>query len=167
MRKRRWLATLGVLTGLAALPAGSVLGQQAQPSAAAAGLVTVPSHHPVAETIERFETAVKAKGWIVFTQIDHAAAAKAAGLELRPRTVVIFGNPQAGTDPMKSNPTLAIDLPMKALIWQDDAGEVWLTYNAADYIGTAIYPRHGLSVPPEARKGLGQVLEGFASQATD
>ena len=156
----RWWRVLAIMTGLAVAPAGG-----ATPSNP--GLVTLASHHDVAGTIDRFEAAVAAKGWIVFTRIDHAAAAKAAGLDLGPRTVVIFGNPQAGTDQMRSIPTLAIDLPMKALVWQDPAGKVWLTYNAADYIGTAIYPRHGLAVPPAALQGLAQVLDGFARQATE
>ena len=156
----RWWRVLAIMTGLAVAPAGG-----ATPSNP--GLVTLASHHDVAGTIDRFEAAVAAKGWIVFTRIDHAAAAKAAGLELGPRTVVIFGNPQAGTDQMRSIPTLAIDLPMKALVWQDQAGKVWLTYNDAGYVGGVIFPRHGLSVPPEARQDLGQVLAGFAKQATE
>lgn len=155
----KWANVLTIVAGLALAPKGA--------AAADPGLVTLASHHVVAETIDRFEAAVKAKGWIVFTRIDHAAAAKAAGLDLGPRTVVIFGNPKAGTDPMRANATLAIDLPMKALVWQDGQAKVWLTYNSADYIGTALYPRHGLTVPPEARTGLAQVLEGFARQATE
>jgi len=156
----RWWRVLAIMTGFAIAPAGGATTSNP-------GLVTLASHHDVAETIDRFEAAIKTRGWIVFTRIDHAAAAKAAGLDLGPRTVVIFGNPQAGTDQMRSNPTLAIDLPMKALVWQDAAGAVWLTYNAADYIGTAIYPRHGLAVPPEALQGLAQVLDGFARRAAE
>ena len=155
----KWTRVLTVIAGLVIAPRGA--------GAADAGLVTLPSHHAVTDTIDRFEAAVQAKGWVVFTRIDHAAAAKAAGLDLPPRTVVIFGNPKTGTDPMRSNPTLAIDLPMKALVWQDRVGKVWLTYNDANYIGDAIFPRHGLPVPPEARKGLGLVLDGFAKQATE
>jgi len=155
----RWTRVLTIIAGLTIAPQGA--------DAADPGLVTLASHHAVADTIDRFEAAVKAKGWVVFTRIDHAAAAQAAGLDLPPRMVVIFGNPKTGTDPMRSNPTLAIDLPMKALIWQDQAGKVWLTYNSADYVGATIFPRHGLSVPPDARAGLAQVLEGFAKQATE
>jgi uncharacterized protein (DUF302 family) len=156
---KRWVRALTIIAGLVIGPRG---GAAADP-----GLVTLASHHAVADTIDRFEAAVKAKGWVVFTRIDHAAAAKAAGFDLPPRMVVIFGNPKTGTDPMRSNPTLAIDLPMKALVWQDQTGKVWLTYNDADYVGGVIFPRHGLSVPPDARTGLGQVLEGFAKQATE
>ena len=91
------------------------------------GLVTKPSKYTVQETIDRFEAAIKSKaagGWGIFNRIDHAAAAKSAGLEMRPRTVIIFGNPKAGTPPMTKSATLAIDLPMKALVWQDDQDKV-------------------------------------------
>src|SRR6266478_4352170 len=107
------------------------------PSVAASaddGLVTKPSTHSVKETIDNFEAAINAQaagGWVVFGRIDHAAAAKGAGLEMRPRTVIIFGNPKAGTPPMTKSATLAIDLPMKALVWQDDQDKVWLTYNSS------------------------------------
>jgi uncharacterized protein (DUF302 family) len=157
-KRARALATVA---GLAMGGMGTAQGQTDP------GLVTLASHHAVANTIERFEAAVRAKGWVIFTTIDHAAAAKTAGLELAPRTVIVFGNPKAGTDPMRSNPTLAIDLPMKALVWQDPAGKVWLTYNSADYVGGALYPRHGFDVPPEARKGMADLFAEFARQATE
>jgi uncharacterized protein (DUF302 family) len=92
---------------------------------AASGLITKPSQYSVEETIERFEAAVKAQGGVVFTEIDHAAAAAQAGLALRPRTVIVFGNPKTGTPLMQRAPTLAIDVPLKALVWQDDQGKVW------------------------------------------
>ncbi len=92
------------------------------------GLITKRSKYSVQETIERFENAIKTKGFMVFTEVDHAAAATKYGLELRPRTVIIFGNPKLGTGPMQKFPTLAIDVPPKALVWQDDQGSVWLTY---------------------------------------
>ncbi|WP_189051852.1 DUF302 domain-containing protein [Aliidongia dinghuensis] len=152
-----------VLFGLLAFAARSASAQ----SAPSNGLVTLQSHHTVLETIDRFEAAVRGRGWTIFTVIDHAAAAKAVGLTLRPRSVIVFGQPERGTDAMRSNPTLAIDLPMKALIWQDDEDKVWLTYNSADYIVTDIYPRHGLSIPPAARDGMNQVFREFARQATD
>ena len=123
-----------------------LLTSHAQASADS-GLVTKPSKYTVEQTIENFEAAVKAKaagGWVVFSRIDHAAAAKDAGLNMRPRTVIIFGNPKAGTPAMTKSATLAIDLPMKALVWQDDADKVWLTYNASEYSAKEIYPRHGL-----------------------
>ena len=130
------------------------------------GLVTKPSKYSVQETVEKFEAAVKSKaagGWVVFSRIDHAAAAKQAGLEMRPRTVIIFGNPKGGTPPMTKGATLAIDLPMKALVWQDDQDKVWLTYNSSEYGAKQIYPRHGLSVPDEAER----MLEKFLADASD
>lgn len=152
---------LATVAGLALGGMGTAHGQTDP------GLVTLSSHHDVPDTIRRFEAAVEAKGWVVFTTIDHAAAAKAAGLELLPRTVIVFGNPKAGTDPMRSNPTLAIDLPMKALVWQDPAGKVWLTYNSADYVGGSIYPRHGFEVPAPARQGMADLFADLAHKATE
>jgi uncharacterized protein (DUF302 family) len=134
--------------------------------AADSGLVTKPSQHSVQETIERFEAAVRAKGWVVFTALDHAPAAAKVGLTLRPRTVIVFGNPKLGTAPMEKAPTLAIDNPLKALVWQDDQGKVWLTYDSGEYQAGYIYPRHGLSVPPEMRKNLEQFLDGVSEDAT-
>ena len=117
------------------------------PGVADSGLISKHSKFTVQETIERFEAAIKSKaagGWLVFSRIDHAAAAKDAGLDMRPRTVIIFGNPKNGTPSMTSTATLAIDLPMKALVWQDDRDQVWLTYNSSEYSAREIYPRHGL-----------------------
>ena len=119
--------------------------------AADSGLITMQSRYSVRETIDRFEAAVKAKetnGFMVFTEIDHAAAGKKFGLNMWPRTVIVFGNPKLGTPVMQKTPTLAIDVPLKALIWQDDDGKVWLTYNSAEYLGGTIYVRHGLPDPP-------------------
>ena len=119
-----------------------------------AGLITKPSKYSVPDTIERFEVAVKAKGWIVFTELDHAAAATKVGLQLRPRTVVMFGNPKLGSGPMQKAPTLAIDNPLKALVWQDDQDKVWLTYNSAEYQAAYIYPRLCLTGNHEIRPNL-------------
>jgi uncharacterized protein (DUF302 family) len=108
---------------------GCLGGLVAVSHAAEGGLVSMPSNHSVAETVARFEQAVKAKaasGWTVFTEIDHAAAAGQARLALKSRTVIVFGNPKLGTRPMEGAPTLAIDLPLKALVWQDDQDKMWL-----------------------------------------
>jgi uncharacterized protein (DUF302 family) len=142
------------------------LSVQQPASGGDSGLITKPSKYSVPDTIERFEVAVKAKGWIVSTELDHAAAAAKVGLQLRPRTVVVFGNPKLGTGPMQTAPTLAIDNPLKALVWQDDQGKVWFTYNSADYQVGCIYPRHGLTGNPEMRKNLEQVLDGVSEEAT-
>ena len=129
------------------------------------GLVTKPSKYSVKETIDNFEAAINAQaagGWVVFDRIDHAAAAKNAGLDIRPRTVVIFGNPKAGTFAMTKSATLAIDLPMKALVWQDE-DRVWLTYNTSEYNAKYVLPRHGLAASDDASKDL----ETFLSRITD
>jgi uncharacterized protein (DUF302 family) len=128
-----------------------------------AGLITKPSKHSVLETISRFEAAVKAKGWVVFTEIDHAAAATKAGVELRPRTVIIFGNPKLGSPRMQEYPTLAIDNPPKALVWEDDQGKVWLSFNSAEYLLGYIYSRHGV---PKPSSTFSQFLDDVSDQAT-
>ena len=149
--------------------AGILLVMSSSQACADSGLVTKPSKYTVQETIDRFEAAIKSKaagGWVVFDRIDHAAAAKRVGLEMRPRTVIIFGNPKAGTPPMTKSATLAIDLPMKALVWQDDQDRVWLTYNSSEYGARQIYPRHGLAVPDEAAKALEKFLADASDQST-
>ena len=133
------------------------------------GLMTKPSKFSVQETVEKFEAAIKSKvagGWVVFNRIDHAAAAKQAGLDMRARTVIIFGNPKGGTPPMTKSATLAIDLPMKALVWQDDQDKVWLTYNTSEYGAKYVFPRHGLIVPDDAARDLEKFLGDVADQST-
>ena len=146
--------------------AGVLLVISSSQALADGGLITKPSRYSVQETIERFEATIKSKaaaGWAIFSRIDHAAAARDAGLEMRPRTVIVFGNPKAGTPQMTKSATLAIDLPMKALVWQDDQDKVWLTYNSSQYGAAEIYPRHGLAVPDEAAK----MLENFLADVSD
>ena len=93
------------------------------------GLVTVASPFPVAVTMQRLVNAVLARGLNVANLVDHATGAATAGLVLRPTMVLIFGNPKAGTPLMQCSQTIGIDLPLKALVWQDEAGSVWLSYN--------------------------------------
>src|ERR1700742_5001002 len=108
---------------------------------AAQGLTTIKSSHAPHETMTRLEAAVKAKGMTVFARIDHAAGATAAGLALRPTEVLIFGNAKGGTPLMEAEQTIGIDLPLKALVWQDAAGETWLSYNDPAWLAA----RHGAS----------------------
>jgi uncharacterized protein (DUF302 family) len=139
----------GVLVRLAPLLA--ICATAVTTHAADDGLITKPSRYSVKETIARFEAAVKereATGATVFTEIDHAAAAKKLGLDMRPRTVIVFGNPKVGTPVMVKTPQLAIDVPPKALVWEDDQNKVWLSYNSADYLYKTIYARHGAETPP-------------------
>ena len=107
---------------------------------AAQGLTTIRSSFGPQDTMSRFETAVKAKGMTVFARIDHAAGAAAVGLSLRPTEVLVFGNAKAGTPLMQSVQTIGIDLPLKALVWQDASGDTWLSYNDPDWLAQ----RHGL-----------------------
>ena len=130
------------------------------------GLVTKPSNYSVRQTIQRFEAAVKAQGWMVFTELDHAAAAAKYGLTMRPRTVIVYGNPPGGTPVMQKAPTLAIDDPPKALVWEDDQGKVWLTYNSAEYFGNYVYPRHGVTMSDDQIHRLEHFLDTVSDQAT-
>ncbi len=134
--------------------------------AAAQGLVTEPSAHPLRETLDRFEAAVRAEGWVVFTEIDHAAAARAAGLALNPRTVVLFGNPRSGTGAMAEHPTLALDLPMRALVWEDAEGRVFVTRSTGADIAERVFARHGQEVPEAGRQATEALLADLVRQAT-
>src|SRR4030095_11505857 len=96
---------------------------------AADGLTTIPSAYGAKETADRLEAEIRAKGMAVFARIDHAAGAVEAGLSLRPTEVLIFGNAKTGTPLMQAVQTIAIDLPLKALVWQDASGDTWLSYN--------------------------------------
>jgi uncharacterized protein (DUF302 family) len=106
----------------------------------AEGLRVMPSLHGPVETLDRLEAAVTRHGMTIFARIDHGAAAEAVGMELKPTVVVLFGNPRAGTPSMRSARTLAIDLPLRVLIWQEDEGATWLAYNDAAWL----FRRHGI-----------------------
>ena len=98
------------------------------------GMVHLSSPYTVPRTIERLESLLQKQGLKVFGRIDHSGEAEKAGLKMRPTQLIIFGSPKAGTPLMIAAPTLAIDLPLKALIWEDNSGKVWLSYNSADYL---------------------------------
>src|ERR1700687_5430570 len=93
------------------------------------GLITIESRYGPEETMNRFEAEVRARGMTVFAHVDHAAGATAAGLELRPTDLLIFGNAKGGTPLMQIAQTVGIDLPLKALVWEDSAGVTWFSYN--------------------------------------
>ena len=93
------------------------------------GLVSIQSGNSVKVTIDRLEATLKNKGITVFVRIDHAAAAAAVGLPLRPTELLIFGDPRAGTPLMQADQTIGIDLPLKALVWEDASGATWISYN--------------------------------------
>ncbi|HEV7666434.1 MAG TPA: DUF302 domain-containing protein [Chloroflexota bacterium] len=126
------------------------------------GLVTVPSSHTVAATVDRLEAAIIGKGMTVFARIDHAKAAAEAGLTLRPTELLVFGSPVAGTPLMQQRQMVGIDLPLKALAWEDRDGRVWLTYNDVAWIAR----RHGIEPAghPELAR-MAAVVADVTSQA--
>jgi uncharacterized protein (DUF302 family) len=120
------------------------------------GIITKPSKYSVPETLHRLETILESKGIKVFALVDHSGEAEKAGLKMPPTQLLIFGNPKGGTPVMLAAPTAAIDLPWKALAWQDPSGQVWLSYNDAAFI------QHRYGLNDEVMKplaGLGAVIE--------
>ena len=126
------------------------------------GLTTIKSSHSPRETMKRLEAAITAKGLTVFARIDHAAGASGAGLSLRPTEVLIFGNAKGGTPLMQPVQTIGIDLPLKALVWQDATGETWLSYNDPAWLAA----RHGLNGMEGVAAKLADVLKAVADAAT-
>ena len=98
------------------------------------GYISKLSPHSVPETIQRLSALLKSKGVAIFALIDHSGEAEKAGLKMRPTQLLIFGNPKGGTPLMLAAPSTAIDLPLKALVWEDADGKVWLSYNSPDYL---------------------------------
>jgi len=113
----------------------------AQVFAADDGVTKRESPYSVPQTLDRLEAVLKERGIAVFARIDHAGEAAKVGLQLPPTQVLVFGNPRAGTPLMVAHPTIAIDLPMKALAWQDATGKVWIGFNSVNYKKK----RHGLN----------------------
>jgi uncharacterized protein (DUF302 family) len=126
------------------------------------GLTAIKSSHLPRETMNRLEAAVAARGLTVFARIDHAAGASAAGLSLRPTEVLIFGNAKGGTPLMQAVQTTGIDLPLKALVWQDASDETWLAWNDPAWIAA----RHGLSEAGAVVGKLAALLDEIAKAAT-
>jgi uncharacterized protein (DUF302 family) len=128
---------------------------------AAEGLVAIKSAHDVKGTMDRFEGAAKAKGLNVFLRLDHAAGAKKVGKSLRPTELLVFGNPQGGTPLMECAQSAGIDLPLKALAWQDAAGQVWLGYNDPKFLAS----RHNAGNCDGVASNLSKALAGLAQEA--
>jgi len=126
------------------------------------GLITLKSHHSVSKTADRLEAVLNAKGMTVFTRIDHAAGAAKVDKKLRPTQLVIFGNPKVGTPLMQCSQTTAIDLPQKALIWQDKAGHTWYSYNKPGYLKQ----RHNIEGCDAILNKVENALANFANAAT-
>ena len=130
---------------------------------ASEGVVNVQSTHSVEHTADKLVNALQHKGLTVFATVDHAKGAKGVGLKLNPTTLVVFGNPKIGTLLMQCNALAALDLPQKALIWKDDHGKVWLSYNDPVYMAK----RHHLNGCAEKTVAkIGKVLNKFATVAT-
>jgi len=127
---------------------------------AADGLIAFKSSYSSNETMDRFERVVKERGLNVFARINHADGAAKIGKSLRPTEVIIFGNPQGGTPFMECSQTVGIDLPLKALVWEDASSHVWLGYNDPVYLAK----RHGVADCPVAGK-LGKALAGMTEAA--
>jgi uncharacterized protein (DUF302 family) len=130
-------------------------------SPTSADLVTLPSAHGVTETAERMKALVAQHGIEVFAHIDHAAGAAKVGLPLRPAHVLIFGNPKAGTPLMQAQPTIALDLPLRALFWQDAEGKVWITYRRVE----ALARQYGITDRNDAVNPLDNGLAELAHAA--
>jgi len=108
------------------------------------GIIEVAGESSVLDTVEHLEQLLMERGIRIFAKIDHAAEAKACGLTLRPTVVLIFGEPKTGAPLMAQHPTLALDLPLKVLIWETDSGQVLLSYNSPEFLKC----RHGLKLSP-------------------
>jgi uncharacterized protein (DUF302 family)/uncharacterized membrane protein YidH (DUF202 family) len=161
------LAILGLAMAIYVIPVRDLnrayittFQEKTMSSNSANGIVTIPSHQSVDQTVQSLEGILKAKGVKVFALIDHSGEAEKAGMQMRPTKLVIFGSPKAGTPLMISSPSIAIDLPLKVLVQEDAAGKVWVSYNAPSYLQS----RHGL--PPELIQNIA-VVETLASKAAE
>ena len=112
---------------------------QAAP-ASGRGIIDTPSTHSVDQTVEKLKEILQAKGVTLFALVDHSGEAEKVGMKIPPTKLLIFGSPKAGTPLMQAAPSVAIDLPLKLLVWEDERGKVWISYNSPEYLKE----RHGL-----------------------
>ncbi|MGC2784006.1 MAG: DUF302 domain-containing protein [Roseiarcus sp.] len=124
------------------------------------GIVKIPSHHSVDETVDKLKTILKSKGVTLFAVVDHSGEAEKVGMKMPPTKLLIFGSPKAGTPLMLAAPSAAIDLPLKILVAEDAQGEVWISYNSPEYLKE----RHGL--PPDLLPNIA-VVRALAAAAGD
>jgi uncharacterized protein (DUF302 family) len=122
------------------------------------GIVDLPSNHSVDETIEKLKGMINAKGVTLFALVDHSGEAEKVGMKMAPTKLLIFGSPKAGTPIMLAAPSIAIDLPLKVLVWEDKAGKVWVSYNSPAYL----QQRH--EVPNELMQNIA-LVETLAAKA--
>ncbi len=125
------------------------------------GLITIPSEFGPQETMGWLEAGIQAHGLGIFTRINHAELAEKAGLALRPTEVILFGNPRGGTPLMQANQTIGIDLPLRALVWQDGANKTWLSYNDPGWLAK----RHELAGVDGAIAAMSRALADIAAKA--
>ena len=143
-----------IIVAIAILISGTAFAQ--------GGLVSVKSSHNVVTTANRLESALKEKGITIFARIDHAQGAQRIGQTLKPTLLIVFGNPAMGTPLIQRSRTIGIDLPLKALIWEDQDGTVWFSYNDLNYL----VERHGITGCAEVIKKIEKALSNFAKAAT-
>ncbi len=124
------------------------------------GLIDKPSNHSVQQTVEKLKNILQSKGVTLFALVDHSGEAEKVGMKMRPTKLLIFGSPKAGTPLMLAAPSIAIDLPLKILVWEDGQGKVWVSYNSAEYLKE----RHGL--PQELLQNIA-VVETLAAKAAE
>jgi len=122
------------------------------------GILRLPSKHSVEQNVEKLKAILQAKGVTLFALVDHSGEAEKVGMKMPPTKLLIFGSPKAGTPLMQAAPSVALDLPLKILVSQDEHGKVWLSYNSPAYL----QQRHGL--PPELLPNIA-VVEGLATKA--
>jgi uncharacterized protein (DUF302 family) len=132
----------------------------AAPSNSGNGIVTIPGHRSVNETVQKLQEMLQSKGVKLFALVDHSGEAEKAGMQMRPTKLLIFGNPKAGTPLMIASPSIAIDLPIKILVAEDPDGKVWVSYNAPTYLQS----RH--SLPPDLLQDIA-VVEALATKAAE
>jgi len=124
------------------------------------GIVDKPTNHSVDETVEKLKGILQSKGVALFATVDHSGEAAKVGMKMPPTKLLIFGSPKAGTPLMLASPSVAIDLPLKILIWEDAQGKAWLSYNSPAYL----QQRH--SIPAELMQNIA-VIEALASKAAE
>jgi uncharacterized protein (DUF302 family) len=112
------------------------------------GVITRPSSFSVEQTLERLRESIQSRNLKIFAQVDHSDEAEQAGLEMQPAHVLIFGSPRAGTPLMLASPLLALELPLKALVWQDASGRVWVSYESSNYLAGRF------AIPPDLVKNI-------------
>jgi uncharacterized protein (DUF302 family) len=126
----------------------------------AKGIIDVQTHHSVNETVTKLRAVLEAKGITLFVLVDHSGEAEKAGMKMRPTKLLIFGSPKAGTPLMQAAPSIAIDLPLKILIWEDEGRETWVSYNAPEYL------RERHNVPADLMQNIA-VVAALATKAAE